>query len=101
MKLNIIIKKTKIQKLVTIFIIINTSMTYNLTNESIIQYFRDAMYHWIPPTIRKYKLYIISGFNLKEKKTQICYFSLIPESLTKYIINNIPNCIIIKFFLLC
>jgi hypothetical protein len=31
------------------------------------------------PTIRKFKLFVISGFNLKDKKTHICLYSLIPD----------------------
>lgn len=52
---------------------------HNLTNEAFTQYFVDATYHCIPPTIRRYKLFIISGFNLKEKKTYICCVALIPN----------------------
>ena len=54
-------------------------MLYNLTKETITQYFGDATYHCIPPTLRKYKLYVISGFDLKNKKINICTYALIPD----------------------
>lgn len=54
-------------------------MAINLININIQQYFADTTYHCIPPTIRKFKLFIISGFNLKEKKTHICCYALIPD----------------------
>ena len=62
-------------------------MTYNLINESITQYFGDAAYHCIPPTIRKYKLFIISGFNMKEKKSKYTVFHLFLMKKLKHIIN--------------
>ena len=121
-------KNNKNKKQSTMFIIINKTMLYNLTNESITQYFGDATYHCIPPTIRRYKLYVISGFNLKEKKIILCCYALIPDeknetynklfdilknnykfnpkiftidfcrASTKAIKNNFPSCIIIKCF---
>ena len=73
------IKNNNIFKKSTLFIIINKSMLYNLTKETITQYFGDATYHCIPPTLRKYKLYVISGFDLKNKKINICVYALIPD----------------------
>ena len=57
----------------------NKAMIFNLININIQQYFIDTSYYCIPHTIRKYKLFIISGFNLKEKKTHICCYALIPD----------------------
>ena len=54
-------------------------MLKNLLNSNIEQYFWDATYHQIPPTIRKHKLFVISGFNLKDKKTHICFYALLPD----------------------
>ena len=62
-------------------------MLYNLTNESITQYLGEDSYHSIPPTIRRYKLYLISGFNLKDKKINLCCNDLIPNESMKDIIN--------------
>lgn len=66
------IKNNKEKKKATMLIIINKIMLYNLTNDSILQFFGDTTYHCIPPKIRRYKLYVISGFNLKDKKINIC-----------------------------
>lgn len=122
------IKNNNIIKKSTLFIIINKSMLYNLTKDTITQYFGDATYHCIPPTLFKYKLYVISGFDLKSKKINICAYALLPdekiETYTKlfeilknsYKFNSklftmdfcqssfkalkklFPNCIIIKCF---
>ena len=46
-------------------------MLNNLKNNNIQQFFGDYTYKCIPPTINKYKLYVISGFNLKEKYTYV------------------------------
>ena len=35
-----------------------------------------STYHCIPPIICKYKLFVLSGFNIKDKKTHICYYAL-------------------------
>ena len=63
-----IIKNNKEKRKENLFILINKNMMHNLTNKAFTQYFSDATYHCIPPTIRRYKLFIIPGFNLKEKK---------------------------------
>ena len=52
-------------------------MYNNLINTNIQQYFADTTYHAIPPTVRKFKLFIISGFNLKDKNSHICCYALI------------------------
>ena len=41
-------------------------MIHNLTKETFTHYFTNAPYHYIPPTIRRCKLFIIAGFNLKK-----------------------------------
>ena len=51
-----------------LFLIINKEMALNLSNSNIRQFFGDATYHCIPPTVKKFKLFIISGFDLKNKK---------------------------------
>ena len=73
------IKNNTKKKKATIFIIINKIMLYNLTNDSISQFFGDATYYCIPPIIRRYKLYVVSGFNLKDKKINICCYAFIPD----------------------
>ncbi len=62
-----------------LFIILTKEMTINLLNNEIEQFFGDATYHCIPPTVKKYKLFIISGFNMKLKNINICCYSLIPD----------------------
>ena len=52
-------KLTKEIKLCTLFVIINLLMAKNLINNSIQQYFCDCTYHCIPPTLRKYKMFVI------------------------------------------
>ena len=83
------IKGSNEKKNAILYIIINKAMLNNLTNESITQYFGDATYHCIPPTILKYKLFVISGFNLKDKKIKkinICCYALIPnEKIETYV----------------
>ena len=91
-------------------------------------YFVDATYHCIFPTIKKYKLFVISGFNIKDKKTYICLYALLPNvefntydklfsflnnefkfnrkiftidfcrSCTKAINKNYPQCLLIKCY---
>ena len=67
------------------YFIINNRMSDILKSNDINQYFGDATYRALPPTMRNYKLYIISGFNLIEKRTRIGAFILIPnETETTY-----------------
>ena len=54
----------------------NKKMYNNLINSNIQQFFADTTYHAIPPTVRKFKLFAISGFNLKDKNTHLCCFVL-------------------------
>ena len=51
-------KITKEKKICTLFIILNLVMAKNLFNNNISQYFGDCTYHCIPPTFRKYKLFV-------------------------------------------
>ena len=120
--------KTKEKKVSTLFIIMNKIMINNIKNKNIQQFFTDITYHCIPPTIRKYKLIVVSGFNLKEKRVYICsygllldekyetinlYFSTLKDiykfspkiinidfsrSLSKALRNNFSECLIIKCF---
>ena len=57
----------------------NKSMTEEIKNKNCFQYFGDATYRCLPPTFRNYKLYIISGFNLIEKRTRILSYILLPN----------------------
>ena len=112
----------------TLFIIMNKIMISNIKNNNIQQFFTDITYHCIPPTIRKYKLIVLSGFNLRDKKVHICSYGLIPDekyvtinkyfdilknvykfypklintdfskSLSKAIKNNFSDCLIIKCY---
>ena len=68
------IKRNTKKKLATLYVIINETMIHNLNNNQITQYFGDATYHAIPPTIHKYKLFVISGFNFREIKIHICCY---------------------------
>ena len=54
-------------------------MSANILNNDIQQYFEDTTYLYISPTIKKFKLFVLSGFNLKEKKTHIYAYGLIPD----------------------
>ena len=45
------------------------------------QYFCDTTYKCIPPTFHRYKLFVISAYNLINKNISICCFSLIPNEL--------------------
>ena len=46
-------------------------MAKHLINNNIQQYFCDYTYLCIPLTLRKYKMFVLSGFNLKEKKAKL------------------------------
>ena len=62
------IKNKTDKKSASIYIILNEIMIHNLNNNNITQYFGDETYYAIPPKIHKYKLFVISGFNFREKK---------------------------------
>ena len=47
-------------------------MSINLKNNEINQYFGYTIYRAVPPTFCKYRLYIISRFNIKEKTYKNC-----------------------------
>ena len=53
-------KKSCIEKLL--------GMSKEIKNKDIYQYFGDATYRCVPPTFRKYRLYILFVFNLNLKK---------------------------------
>ncbi len=58
-----------------LFIKITKNILKNLLNREIEKYFWDVTYHCIPPTIKNYNIFLISGFNLKDKKIyMISYF---------------------------
>ena len=85
-------------------------MVNKLNNLNIQQYFWDTTWHCLPPTILKFKLFVLSGFNLKDKKTHICCYALFHDE--KYaiyhkvfsILVNVykfkPKIIIIDFLIL-
>ena len=52
-------------------------MSEALKNSSITQYFGDTTYRAIPPTFKRFKLYIISGFNIIEKHIRLQAYILI------------------------
>ena len=54
-------------------------MKANIKNCNIQQFFTDITYHWIPSTVRRYKLIVVSGFNLKEKMIHICAYGFLPD----------------------
>ena len=41
------------------------------------QFFDDETYRWVPPTYRRYKLYVICAFNLINKHTKVVAYKLI------------------------
>lgn len=103
-------------------------MKANIKNCNIQQFFTDITYHCIQPTVRRYKLIEVSGFNLKEKMIHIFAYGLLPDekfvttskffsilqnlykfrpklvntdfskSLTKAIKTNFSECIMIECF---
>ena len=111
-----------------LFIILTKEITINLLNNEIEQFFGDATYHCIPPTVKIYKFFIISGFNMKLNKINICCYCLIPDekfstynklfsilkdtykfnpkifnldfciSISKALKDNFPNCLQIKCY---
>ena len=124
-------RKNKISKeikLCTLFLIINVIMLQSLKSNNIIKYFGDCTYHCISPSVRKYKLFVIMGLNLKANKAHICYYCLLPDetyksynrlfktlknvykynlkiftidfckACSKAIHDNCPDCLIIKCF---
>ena len=50
------------------YIIIANYMIANLENTYIIQYFTDVTYYVIPSVSKKYKIFSLLGFDVKEKK---------------------------------
>lgn len=50
-------------------------MVKNLINSNIQLYFYDITYHCIQPTFCKFELIVLSGFNLKDKKTHIYFYA--------------------------
>lgn len=53
---------------IKIYIIINKRQCEEKKNNDIYLYFGDATYWCLPPTLRNYKLYVISGYNFIIKK---------------------------------
>ena len=59
------------------YIIMANYMIANLENTYIIQYFTDVTYYVIPSVSKKYKIFSLLGFDVKEKKTKLCTLALI------------------------
>ena len=70
-------KLTKKFDILTIWILINKRMSLLLKDANNHQYFDDATYRCIPPTYRRYKLYVINPFNLIYKHTKVAAYILI------------------------
>ncbi len=58
---NIITKK--IEQLCA-YVILTKNISEKLRSNKIYEYFGDAIYRFVPPTFRSFKLYVISGFNI-------------------------------------
>ena len=69
----------KIEEDLTIWVIINKTMSSEIKNPNIMQFFGDATYRCVPPTFRRYRLYIISGLNLNLLNTKILAYILLPN----------------------
>ena len=52
-------------------------MFFNLKNNMINQYFMDCTYSAVPPSVHKYRLMVICGYNHSTDKTVLCAFILI------------------------
>ena len=61
------------------YIIMNKNMCNEIKNQNIYQYFGDATFRCVPPSFRTYRLYVISGFNILNKRTKILSYILIPN----------------------
>ena len=61
------------------YIIMNKNMYNEIKNQNIYQYFGDATFRCVPPSFRTYRLYVISGFNILNKRTKILSYILIPN----------------------
>ena len=52
-------------------------MKQNLNNNNIYQYFADVTYYATPTVCKTYKIFTILGFNIREKRTNLCALALI------------------------
>ena len=59
-----------------LFLIIKKGMAINLSRTNIKQYFGETTYHYILQTVKKYKLFLISGFDVKIKRQIYTIMSL-------------------------
>jgi len=87
-------KITKKDDTLIMYIILTKEMSREIKNKDIYQFFGDATYRCVPPTFRKYRLYILSGFNLQLKKTMIVAMILIPNETQityKEMFKNLKN----------
>ena len=58
-------------------ILIASFMKTNFNNDNIIQLFSDVTYYVTPTVTKKYKIFTILGFDIKEVKTKLCFIALI------------------------
>ena len=72
------LKKKFHNDILIMYIILTKELSKEIKNKDIYQYFWYATYRCVPPTFRKYRLYILSVFNLNLKKTMILAMILIP-----------------------
>ena len=76
-------KITKEEDEIKMYFIMNKKMCEEIKNNDIFQYFGDATYRCVPPTMRNYKLYTITGFNFIIKRTRLLALILIPNETLK------------------
>ena len=69
----------------SMFFILNKRMFEQIRDKNNNQFFGDATFRCVPPTFRRFRLYIISSFNLAIKHSRIVAYILIPnETLITY-----------------
>ena len=65
----------------TVYIILTNYMYENVDNCNILQYFSDVTYYATPTVSKKYKIWTLLGFDVKERKTKLCTMALIQNEL--------------------
>lgn len=60
-------------------LIANEEMYNNLKDNQINKFFFDCTYKMVHPNKNKFKLMVLSGFNIVSKKTLLCLFVLLPN----------------------
>lgn len=72
-------KITKNLETLSMRFILNKKMTEQIRDKNKKQFFGDETFRYVPPKFRRYRLYIISAFNLLIKYTRIISYILIPN----------------------